>query len=104
MKKSILTLTMTFILATISFSQVTPKVDQRQHNQKARIKQGVKSGELTAKETKQLAAQQRNIKRTEMRTKADGVVTAKERAVLAKKQEIANKNIARKKHNKRDRN
>ena len=59
---------------------------------------------ILMKRLKKLAKQQARIQRTEKRVKADGVVTAKERAVLDNQQDRANRNIVRKKHNNRDRN
>lgn len=97
-----------FLAMTLSvlstFAQSTPRVDQRQENQKARIQQGVQSGELTKKEASELRKQQRHIKRTEKRAKADGQVTGQEKAKLHRKQKRANKNIAKEKHDRQDRN
>ena len=81
----------------------TPRVDQRQHNQEHRIGQGVRSGELTLRETRTLAAQQGRIAAYESQAKSDGVVTARERARLHAQQERASDAIYRKKHNARDR-
>ncbi len=78
-------------------------VDKRQSNQKARIKQGVRSGELTKKEAGKLRKQQRNIKRAENRAKADGKITKREKQQIKRKQDRASRNIARKKHNDRKR-
>lgn len=78
------------------------KVVKTQVNQQKRIKQGVKSGELTKGETIRLQKQQANIQRTKRKAAADGVVTRKERAVIKTKQKKASKNIARKKHNNRN--
>ena len=88
-----------------SHAQTTKKnVVKTQVNQQKRIKHGVKNGELTKGEAIKLQKQQANIQRTKKRAAADGVVTRKERAVIKTKQKKASKNIARKKHNKRDRN
>jgi len=76
---------------------------QTQANQNKRIKQGVQSGELTKKETKQLRRQQRDIRRTKKAAKADGKVTKKEKAIINSKQKAASRNIRRKKNNERDR-
>lgn len=81
----------------------TPRVDQRQHNQQHRIEQGVRSGELTMRETRTLAVQQARIAVHEANAKSDGVVTARERARLHAHQERASDAIYRKKHNARDR-
>ena len=90
--------------AIASNAQSTPVVDQREANQKARIKEGVKSGELTKPEAKRLAKNQKHIKHAEAKAKADGVVTPGERAKLDHKQDKASKRIAKQKHDKQDRN
>jgi len=79
-------------------STETPVIDKREQNQKARIKQGVKSGELTKKETRRLAAEQKKIKHDEKKAKADGVVTPQEKAKIRKEQKRASKDIYRQKH------
>lgn len=81
----------------------TPKVTERQKIQKEKIEQGVKSGELTRPETRQLAKQQAAIHKNKKASKSDGVVTKRERAKLDRMQDKAAKNIYQKKHNKRDR-
>ncbi len=83
---------------------VTPKVKDRQINQQQRIRQGVKSGELTKRETVKLQKQQARIQRSKKKAKADGVVTKKERAQLQRKQAKASKNVFRAKNNNRNRN
>ncbi len=87
-----------------SNAQSTPVVDKREANQKERIKDGVKSGELNKAETKRLVKNQRHIKRTEAKAKSDGVVTPAEKAKLHKEQKRASKRIAKQKHDKQDRN
>ena len=78
------------------------KVVKTQINQQKRIKNGVRSGELTRGETKRLQKQQVNIQRTKRKAAADGVITRKEKAIIRTKQAKASKNIARKKHNNRN--
>ncbi|MEM6799908.1 MAG: hypothetical protein AAF696_00815 [Bacteroidota bacterium] len=87
-----------------SFAQATPKASKRQLKQGVRIKQGVRSGELTRKEAAGLKAQQRNIRRTKRAAKADGVVTPRERAVISRKQNRANRSIRRQKNDAQSRN
>jgi len=82
---------------TQSTSQ-TPVVDQRQKNQKTRIKRGVKSGELTGKETVGLAKDQKEIHEAEKEAKADGVVTSEERKELRQEQNEASREIFKEKH------
>lgn len=87
-----------------SFAQATPKVTKRQINQQKRVKQGVRSGEITKKEFVGIQAQQRNIRRTKRRAKADGQVTARERARIHRKQTRASRNIKRQKNDAQSRN
>lgn len=79
----------------------TPRIDKREQIQKQRVKQGVKTGELTKKEARRLGAEQRKIKRDESKAKSDGTVTPAERKKLTREQNRANRDIARKKHNPR---
>lgn len=77
----------------------TPRADKREAIQKQRIKQGVKSGELTKPEARRLAREQRKIKKDEAAAKSDGTVTPAERAKLQREQNRASRKIARKKNN-----
>ena len=77
----------------------TPVVDQRARNQQARIRQGVKSGELTPAETRRLERQEGKIKADEMVAKSDGKVTKAERKKLSREQNRESKRIYRLKHN-----
>jgi hypothetical protein len=56
-------------LATISVPVLagTPRFDAREHNQRDRIVQGVRSGELTRPETRRLVAGERRLHRHERR-------------------------------------
>ena len=81
----------------------TPGVDARQKVQKERIKEGMKSGELTKREARDLVREQKKIKRNETKAKADGDVTARERAKLQREQNRASKHIARQKHDQQNR-
>ena len=100
-------LAVVFLLCSISakiYAQdKTPIVDQREKNQQERIKEGVKTGELTPAETRRLEMQQGKIKADEMNAKADGKVTGAERRHLKREQNRASRNIYRKKHNLRER-
>lgn len=101
MKLKTLILGLSFVLfCSVGFAQTAKKrVNAKQINQKNRITQGVKSGELTKKEATKLRAQQKEIAKTKRAAKADGVVTKKERAIIHNKQVRASGNIARKKNN-----
>ncbi|HKK74836.1 MAG TPA: hypothetical protein VJ953_07190 [Saprospiraceae bacterium] len=85
-------------------SQKTPKASKRQVVQTKRIKQGVKTGELTRGEVAVLGKQQRSINRSKRSAKADGQVTRAERVQIQNRQNRANRNIKRKKNNKRAQN
>ena len=82
----------------------TPRYDARQHNQRERIANGVASGELTKRETRRLAAGQVHLNRVEHRAKADGVVTARERAHMQHEENQQSRRIYRQKHDAQDRN
>lgn len=81
----------------------TPRHDARQENQRERIVNGVHNGELTARETRRLAAGQVHLNRVEKRAKADGVVTARERAHLNHEANQQSRRIHRQKHDRQDR-
>lgn len=99
MKTLLLTIGMVFAFSVAASAQATPKVDERQQNQKQRIVNGVKSGELTFKETAKLLKQQSEIRKFERKAKADGNVTVVERLRLHNKLNTASDNIRRKKNN-----
>jgi propanediol utilization protein len=86
------------VAGTVFAQNATPVVTERQENQKARIDQGVKSGELTKREAARLRAEQRGIRAEKRMAKADGVVTAQERAKLRHDQNRASRHIYRQKH------
>ncbi|MDA0193885.1 MAG: hypothetical protein O2887_13885 [Bacteroidetes bacterium] len=73
--------------------------DQRQRIQRARIADGAVNGQLTRPERAALVSEQRQIRITERRVEADGVVTRREQARLTRKQNRANRHIRRAKNN-----
>jgi hypothetical protein len=79
----------------------TPRVTHRQMNQQARIKQGVRSGELTKGETRRLEREQAKIQYDKKETKSDGKITPQERKHLRREQNKASRDIYRLKHNER---
>ena len=91
-------------VSTVASAEATPRADQRQQNQAARIRQGVGSGELTARETHRLVKGQRHVNRLERGAKADGDVTAAERVRIEKAQDRQSRRIYRQKHDAQDRN
>jgi hypothetical protein len=88
-------------LAVVSVAPVlagTPGYDGRQQHQRERIVNGVQNGELTMRETRRLAAGQVHLNRVERRAKADGEVTARERARLHREANQQSRRIHRQKH------
>jgi len=93
-------ITLTAILTITSFAGTKdPKVNNRQDRQQARIEQGVKSGELTKKETAGLVLNQAKIAHEEKKAKADGTLTVKERVDLHKDLKKSSERIHKAKHN-----
>lgn len=99
-----LSLLATLLAATCSFAVAAEdRVDQRQQNQRARIVEGVASGELTKPEARRMVHGQQHVKRMERRAEADGVVTAKESARLEVAQDVQSERIKTQKHDAQDR-
>ena len=97
-------LTAAIVLGAIFNSADAQAIKQHGKNQHHRIKQGVKSGELTRRETRNLAKDQREIRGEVKDAKSDGNVTRHERKEIRKDQKQESRKIYRKKHNRRDRN
>ncbi len=76
----------------------TPRIDLREHNQRGRIAQGIRSGELTRPETRRLVRGEVRLHRHERIAKADGVVTRAERRRLHRNAERMSRRIYRQKH------
>lgn len=77
------------------------EIGQRQENQQDRIAQGVKSGELTPRETAKLENQQQGINREKSadRQANGGKLTRADRRAINQSQNRASRNIYRDKHN-----
>jgi hypothetical protein len=103
MKKPLVLAALALVMTAPVFAG-TPGYDGRQQNQRERIADGVQSGELTARETRRLAAGQVHLNRVERRAKADGVVTQRERARLQHEANQQSRRIHRQKHDRQDRN
>ena len=78
-------------------------IDGREHRQQYRIREGVRSGELTRRETERLEAQQARIRVDERFARADGHISPRERARLDREQDRASRDIYRQKHDRQDR-
>ncbi len=75
-----------------------PGVNHRQHHQKNRIKQGVRSGELTKDEVAGLRTDQKEIRQEERAYKSDGKLTREERKDIHQDLNQASKEIYQEKH------
>lgn len=75
-----------------------------QPKQNARVKQGIRSGEITLPEAQRIRKQQLDVKDARLDARQDGVVTPRERNQIRKEKKQASRTIYRKKHNARDRN
>lgn len=102
MKAKLITATVLFMVIGISNSNAQT-ISQKSQNERSRIAQGVKSGELTRSETKNLVNDQKEIRQDIKTAKSDGVVTKGERKDIRQDQRQASRKIYRKKHNCRDR-
>ncbi|MDX2030173.1 MAG: hypothetical protein SF339_05870 [Blastocatellia bacterium] len=106
-------LSMFSLLLAVTFTSVfvgpvlaqdnTPVVNQRQGNQRKRVRQGIRSGELTRGEVRSIRKDQQEVREEKREAKADGVVTREERREIKQEQNQASRRIYRKKHNRRDR-
>lgn len=92
------------ILIAMSINSANAQLRQRSQVQKHRIKQGVRSGELTRAETANLVHGRKEIRQDVRLAKSDGKVAPGERRIIKKEVNQESRKIYRKKHNNRDRN
>ncbi len=97
---------LTFTLSTETLAQGKHRpnsINNRQQNQRQRIGQGLRSGELTARETARLAREQVQIGRMENRFRESGEgLNARERARLQRELNQSSRHIYRQKHDQQD--
>lgn len=96
-------ITITLFLFTTLQSAEAGREDRRQARQRARIGEGVKSGELTRGEAARARGDQRQIRRMEKRLEADGELSDQDKAKLERRQDRASRRLHRMKHNDRER-
>jgi hypothetical protein len=98
------TLTAIAVLAIGSGLALADPVNQRQRQERQRIHQGVRSGELTRGETRALARQQARLAVEEARyRRTGGGLSRRERADLQRDHNRASRNIYRQKHDAKQR-
>ena len=79
-------------------------VDGREHEQRERIREGVRSGELTRHEAARLRREQTRVRREERRYRASGDgLSRRERRDLQRDLDRSSRNIRRQKHDGQDR-
>lgn len=94
-----------FGLSAASFAQDgandnKPKtINERQQNQRERVKDGIQDDELTKKETARLLREQNQIRRQERRFRSDGDFTRIERARVQRNLNQSSRHIRRAKNN-----
>jgi len=107
MKKSLFSLVAALALLATAQSALaqtgTPVINARQANERARIHQGVASGELTRPEAARLRAREADIRQDKREARADGVVTRDERQDIRKDENKASRAIYRQKHDGQER-
>ncbi|SHI62770.1 hypothetical protein SAMN02745146_1221 [Hymenobacter daecheongensis DSM 21074] len=84
---------LSLLASTAAFSQVAPRA-----NDQARIRQGVRSGQLTRAEAARAQAQQADARHARQAARADGVVTPAERRVVRHEEKQADRVLYRQKH------
>jgi hypothetical protein len=104
MNVRIAVLAMLLSAASVSaLAQQPGEIEQRKDNQQGRIAQGVKSGQLTPGETRNLEGREAGINREErhMRAADNGHLTKGDRAAINRRQNHVSHAIYRDKHNRR---
>lgn len=94
--KTKLLLTILFTIGVIGFTQAQP-------GQRARIHEGIKSGELTRSETARLQHDERMFHRDRRRSMRDGHLSRAERRHLRMERKRHSREIFRMKHNRHER-
>lgn len=101
MKRALATLTAAILLSSaVAFAQ-SNTINQRRENQQDRIAQGVRSGQLTPRETAKLERKEAHINHQirSDRAKNDGHLTPNERKQINREQNRESRAIYRDKHN-----
>ncbi|WP_415326110.1 hypothetical protein [Chryseobacterium sp. MMS23-Vi53] len=86
------------ILAS-GFSFAQQREDLNLRGERKRVAQGVRSGEISRREAAIIHNQANDVRQAKRIAKADGVVTPRERAIIAREDRQLDKTIYRAKHN-----
>jgi hypothetical protein len=87
-------------LQTKAYSQ---QINARQDQQMARIQAGMRSGEITRREFRELMQEQHAIRAMEQHARADGRINAREFQRLDRALDTANRNIRTERHDRQAR-
>ena len=100
MKNLLLSAVATTLLAfnLVTATAQTPVINARQRNERARIRQGVASGELNRREAARMRGREAGITAEKRAARADGVVTRGERHDIRRTENSASRAIYRQKH------
>lgn len=74
------------------------RIDRREANQESRIQQGVRSGEITRREYRQLESEQARIRSLERQAKRDGHIDRYEASTIKRAQNAASRHITQEKN------
>lgn len=85
------------LASAISFAQ--QREDRNLKGERKRVAQGVKSGEINKREAVVIHEQAKDVKQAKRAAAADGQVTIKERAKIARQDRQLDRTIRRNKHN-----
>ncbi len=97
--KTKITIALFIAVFTGFLNPANAQIIKKERTQHQRIRQGVKSGELTPAEAANLRQGQKEIRQEVKTAKADGVITPGERKEIKKDQRKESRKIYRKKHN-----
>jgi len=99
--RTLTSLVIALFLATAVSPVLATSVPKRQQKQERRVDRGIKNGKITPKEAQRLRDEQATITVERKLAERDGKITGRERAQEQHDLNVLNKDIYRKKHNKR---
>ena len=92
-----LVLSFAILTSVLSFAQ--QREDRNLKGERKRVAQGIKSGEIAPREAVAIEKQAQDVKQAKRAAAADGQITVKERAKIARQDKQLDRTIYRKKHN-----
>lgn len=92
-----LVLSFAILTSVLSFAQ--QREDRNLRGERKKVAQGIKSGEIKQREAVAIKKQAQDVKQAKRAAAADGQITVKERAKIARQDKQLDRTIYRKKHN-----